>query len=205
MTTKEKLCGLLIVLAAGGSFIARVARSDEPLKIPDAPFLAPDGPYAVGTHEYLWIDQNRQDPFTKDPKVRRHLIVRIWYPAAVVSGAAKAPYIRDVNEFPEKSEYRSFQNVKTNAVSDAPLAKSKDPFPILIYQPGGGTARFIGTFETEELASRGYVVVSADHPGFSDTILFPDGTRFQPDQLLRPEPKGDFGDDVKKNWDWLND
>jgi predicted dienelactone hydrolase len=202
MALKARVCGLLLLLALGGSFIAW---SDEPLKIAEEPFLPPTGPYAVGTHEYLWIDQSRQDPFTKDTKVRRRLIVRVWYPAVAVSGAEKAPYIRDVNEFSEKSDYRALQKVKTNAVTDAPLAKSKTPFPVLVYQPGGGTQRFVGTFETEELASRGYVVVSADHPGFSDTVLFPDGVPFKPDQHLMPEQKGDFRDDVKKNWDWLND
>jgi predicted dienelactone hydrolase len=182
-----------------------MARSDEPLKIPTEPFAPPTGPYAVGTHEYLWIDQARQDPFTKDPKVRRRLIVRVWYPAEAVPGAEKAKYILDPNEFSEKSDYRPFAGVKTNAVTDAPMVKSKAPFPVLVYQPGGGTQRFIGTFETEELASRGYVVVSADHPGFSETVRFPDGTPFAPDQHLVPPQKGDFRDDVKKNWDWLND
>jgi predicted dienelactone hydrolase len=152
----------------------------------------------------LWIDQKRQDPFTKDPQIRRHLIVRVWYPAQALPGAKTTPYILDVNEFSEKSEYRAFGNVKTNAVTDAPLAKSKTPFPVLIYQPGGGTQRFVATFETEQLASHGYVVVAADHPGFSDTVLFPDGSRFQPDQHLRPEPKGAFRQDVFDNWDWLN-
>ncbi|HEY7547636.1 MAG TPA: hypothetical protein VID27_22250, partial [Blastocatellia bacterium] len=56
----------------------------------------------------------------------------------------------------------------------------------------------------EQLASRGYVIVSADHPGFSETILFPDGYRFQADTLLAPKETGNFRDDVLKNWDWLN-
>jgi dienelactone hydrolase len=202
MDIKARLCGLSILLALGGSF---VARSDEPLKIATAPFLPPTGPYAVGTHEYLWVDQSRQDPFTKDPKARRHLIVRVWYPALAVAGAEKTPYIRNPNEFPEKSIYRSFQNVKTNAVTDASIAKSTVPFPVLVYQPGGGTQRFIGTFETEELASRGYVVVSTDHPGFSDTVLFPDGAPFNADQHLAPLETGDFREDVNKSWGWLND
>ena len=203
MGSKSRVIGLLVVLILGGYF---AARGDEPqLKISAAPFLRPSGPYAVGTHEYLWIDENRQDPFISDPHVRRHLIARIWYPAEAVAGAAAAPYIRDPNEFDEKSEYRAFQNVKTNAITDAPFAKSAVPFPVLVYQPGGGTQRFIATFETEEIASQGYVVVAVDHPGFSETVLFPDGTPFKPDRLLRPEQKGDFREDVKENWAWLND
>ena len=202
MAIKARLCGISILLALSGSI---VAWTDEPIKVATTPFLSTTGPYAVGTHEYLWIDQSRQDPFTKDPKVKRHLIVRVWYPAVAVAGAEKAPYIHDPSEFPEKSIYRSFQNVKTNAVTDAPMAKSTVPFPVLVYQPGGGTQRFIGTFETEELASHGYVVVSADHPGFSDTVLFPDGTPFKAEQHLAPAETGDFRKDVDNSWGWLND
>jgi len=201
MGIKARLCGLSILLLFGGSFIVR---SDETFKIATEPFRPPTGAYAVGTHEYLWVDQSRPDPFIKDAKFRRHLIARVWYPAVAVPGAEKAPYIRDVNEFPEKSEYRAFAKVRTNAVTDAPLAKSATPFPVLVYQPGGGTQRFVGTFETEELASHGYVVVAADHPGFSDTVLFPDGVAFKPDQHVAPAQKGDFREDVKNSWDWLN-
>jgi predicted dienelactone hydrolase len=203
---KVRLCGLAAALLFGGTFMSRLARSDDPpLKIATEPFLPTTGPYAVGTHEYLWIDEKRPDPFMKDAKVRRHLIVRVWYPAEAVPGSAKAPYIRDIREFSEKSEYRAFGIVKTNAVTDAPIAKSKAPFPILVYQPGGGTQRFISTFETEVLASYGYVVIAADHPGFSETAMFPDGVAFKADQHVAPPQKGDFRDDVKKSWDWLND
>jgi predicted dienelactone hydrolase len=201
------LATALLLVAVSAIFAGTLAarNDDEPLKISATPFIPPDGPYAVGMHEYLWIDANRPDPFIKDPKFRRHLIARVWYPARAVQGAQKAGYLLDPKEFGEKSSYSGFTAVKTNAVLDAPIARAKGPFPVLVYQPGGGTQRFIGTFETEELASRGYVVVAADHPGFSETVQFPDGTRFTPDQHVRPEEKGDFREDVKKNWDWLND
>jgi predicted dienelactone hydrolase len=47
------------------------------------------------------------------------------------------------------------------------------------------------------------VIVSADHPGFSETSLFPDGYRFQADKLLAPKPTGNLRDDALKSWDWL--
>ena len=198
-----RLCFIAVLLLA--FTVVDTTQGDDPEKLPDAPFIAPSGPYAVGTHEYLWIDQKRQDPFTKDPTVPRRMIARVWYPAKAEPGARPSPYILDANEFPEKSEYRNFVNVRTNAITDAPLAHSKAPFPILLYQPGGGTQRFVATFETEQLASHGYVIIAADHPGFSDTIQFPDGFRFKPDQHLRPEPKGNFRQDVLDNWNWLNE
>jgi dienelactone hydrolase len=204
-------CRVGHVLAGSRLFVAMlVALASVPLAVAQSgarsatePFSPPTGPFAVGTHEYLWIDQNRGEPFTTDSADRRRLLARVWYPAEAVPGMETAKYVLDVNEFPEKSIYRQGQNVKTNSVTDAPLAKSKTRFPVLIYQPGGGTARFIGTFQAEELASRGYVVVATDHPGFSETVLFPDGYRFQADTLLAPKETGNFRDDVLKNWDWL--
>jgi dienelactone hydrolase len=193
------LSGLLMVF---GLFVPTFAQSDKPSAT--APFSPPKGPFAVGTHEYLWIDQKRDEPFTKDPTDRRRLLARVWYPAEKVPGKEAARYVPEVNEFPEKSIYRRGQNIKTNAVTDAPLAKGKARFPVLVYQPGGGTARFVGTFQAEEFASQGYIVVSTDHAGFSETILFPDGFRFQADLMLAPKETGNFRDDVLKNWDWLN-
>jgi predicted dienelactone hydrolase len=166
-------------------------------------FAKPSGPYAVGTREYLWIDEKREEPFTKDLSDRRHLLARVWYPADPVPGKDTAFYVLDGNEYPEKSIYRRGQTIKTNSVTDAPLAKSRDPFPVLVYQPGGGTARFIATFQAEPLASRGYVVVGADHAGFSETVLYPDGYRFVADTLLAPKETGHFRDDVFNNWGWL--
>jgi len=192
---------LFLIVVASALFASAVAQGNKTDLT--APFPRPTGPFAVGTREYLWIDQSRGEPFTKDPADRRHLLARVWYPAEDTPGKDGAPYIRDLNEFPEKSVYRRGEGVKTNSITDAGFVKGKSRFPVLIYQPGGGTARFIGTFQAEQLASRGYVIVSADHPGFSETVLFPDGYRFQADTLLAPKPTGNLRDDALKSWEWL--
>lgn len=189
------------VLVVFALLVQSFSQSNKPA--PTAPFLPPAGPFAVGTHEYLLVDQRRGEPFTKDPSDRRHLLVRVWYPAERMSGKEPAPYVYDLNEFPEKSVYRRGEGIKTNAITDAPLATGKSRFPVLVYQPGGGTARFVGTFVTEQLASQGYVIVSADHAGFSETVLYPDGYHFQGDTLLAPKPTGVLRDDALKSWDWL--
>ncbi|MEK6322557.1 MAG: dienelactone hydrolase family protein [Acidobacteriota bacterium] len=200
LTTSRLLGGMLVSLAL---LVTAVAQSGQPSVT--EPFSPPTGPFAVGTHEYLWIDQTRGEPFTKDPADRRRLLARVWYPAEKAPGKETAWYVLDASEFPEKSLYRQGVTVKTNSVTDAPLASGKSRFPVLIYQPGGGTARFIGTFQAEQFASQGYVVIGADHPGFSETIRFPDGSQFKADMLLAPKETGNFRDDVLKNWDWLND
>jgi len=192
------------VLAAFSLVLFIGAQDEQQAKAQKAGgFHRPDGPHAVGTHEYLWIDEKREEPFTKDPSDRRHLLARVWYPADPSPEKETAFYVLDGNEYPEKSIYRRGQTIKTNAVADAPLASRPDPFPLLIYQPGGGTARFIATFQAEQLASRGYVIISADHAGLSETVLYPDGYRFVADTMLAPKEIGHFRDDVLNNWGWL--
>jgi predicted dienelactone hydrolase len=170
-----------------------------------APFAKPSGPFAVGTHEYLWIDPKREETFTKDPSDKRHLLARVWYPAEATPGKELSLYVLDAKEYPEKSIYRQGASIKTNSVTDAPMAAGKNRFPVLVYQPGGGCARFIGTFEAEQLASRGYVVVAADHAGFSETVQYPDGYQFKADLHVAPELTNDFRKDVLNNWAWLGD
>jgi hypothetical protein len=186
-----------LVLACGG-----VAKSGERSVM--APFAPPTGPFAVGTHEYLWIDTDRGEPFTSDPTDRRHLLARVWYPAEPTPGTERARYVLDPRQYPETSVYRLGHHIETNAVTDAPLATADARFPVLVYQHGGHTARFTATFQVEQLASHGYVIVSVDHPGFSAILRFPDGCDIQPDTLLAPGTTGDFRDDVLRKWDWMN-
>jgi predicted dienelactone hydrolase len=186
-------------------WLAAVLRAQTPLSpvVPDHPFIPLNGPYAVGVHEFLWIDQKRDEPFTQDPNDRRHVLARVWYPAEKSPSANPAPYIYDPKEFGEAPLYKRLTGVKTNSVTDAPMTKKQGRFPILLYQPGGGMARFTATFVTEQLASHGYVVVSCDHAGFGPAVLFPDGFQFKADTLLAPEPTGKLEDDALKSFAWL--
>ena len=201
---------LALNLLLGGIFLSSVllpslqAQAGKPADAPKkAVFAKPLGPYAVGLHEYLWVDQNREEPFTKDPSDRRHILARVWYPAEAAPGKEKAIYVTDINEFPEKSIYRQGNGFLTNAVVDAPPAKSDTPFPVLVYQPGGGTARFTATFQAEQLASQGYVIVASDHAGFSDIVRYPDGFLFKADTLLAPKESGNFRADAMMSLAWL--
>src|SRR5687768_1634874 len=69
------------------SLVVQVAaQGGNSAPVPTRPFSPPAGPFAVGTHEFLWVDQKREEPFTKDPADRRHLLVRVWYPAEPAPG-----------------------------------------------------------------------------------------------------------------------
>jgi dienelactone hydrolase len=129
----------------------------------------------------------------------------VWYPAEA-TGKEGSLYVLDPREYPEKSIYSlRGPNIRTNSVTDAPIAAGKKRFPVLVYQPGGGTARFTATFQAEQLASRGYVVISSDHAGFSDTVRYPDGYQFNADQHQRPADAGNLRDNVNNQNKWLED
>ncbi|MDT0466629.1 alpha/beta hydrolase [Streptomyces gibsoniae] len=51
--------------------------------------------------------------------------------------------------------------------------------PVVLYSPGGGDPRTLGTYIAEELASRGYVVVAIDHPGDAAAVEFPITTSYR--------------------------
>jgi predicted dienelactone hydrolase len=196
---------LALVIAFAALPLLTVVRGQAPPTL-KAPFAKPSGSFAVGTHEYLWIDQKREETFTKDPSDKRHLLARVWYPAGATPGKDPSLYVLDPKEFPENSAgpFKQGTTTKTNSVTDAPIAAGKSRFPVLVYQPGGGAPRFMGTFEAEQLASHGYVVVAADHAGFSPTETFPDGYRFKADQHLPPPLTSDLTQDYVNKVDaWL--
>ncbi|GAA1303614.1 alpha/beta hydrolase family protein [Pseudonocardia xinjiangensis] len=150
-----------------------------PLTLP-----APTGPHQLGTRELHLVDQTRPDPSGSADR-RRELMVSLWYPAAPGAGGAAAPHLRPgVAAFYDELAARSlgsprgtvdFAGTRTHAVTDAPVAADALGLPVLLYSPGGGQSRAMGTTLVEELASRGYVVVTIDHPA-SGPIAFPDRT-----------------------------
>lgn len=172
------------------SLVATSAAAQTPSRppIPAELFAAPGGQYSVGTREYHWIDQSRPELWTRDPADKRHVLVRVWYPAPVpAAGTTKAAWILDLEEYKSGPDYKQFQqvaHVKTNSVLDAPVLDGK--WPVLVYNHGGGWTRWSGTFTNEMLASHGYVVFAVDHAGFNKTTDFPDGSRFAIDTLGPP-------------------
>lgn len=171
--------------------------------IPEYPFPLPSGEYNIGMREYLWTDKSREEIFTKNKDDFRNVNVRVWYPTNINTGQ-KGKYISNQNEFGSNTEFNMVQHVKTNAINDAtPLRKIK-PFPVLIYNHGGGWTRFTSTFTTEELASHGYVVFSIGHNGFNKTQFLPNGSSVVIDTLLFPDPTGDLKIDALESWKYLD-
>ncbi|MEV5510647.1 alpha/beta hydrolase family protein [Streptomyces orinoci] len=148
----------------------------------------PTGPYAVGTTTRQFTDLARKDPW--HPELgHRQVAVSFWYPA--VRGAANGPAVPQMRRdaavhFGSKDGAAHFNYevpagavdwtaTRTHAHRDAPPAKGTGPRPVVLYSAGLGDPRTWNTTLVEELASRGYVVVTIDHTYDSSEVALADG------------------------------
>ena len=160
----NRLMLLLLCLACPLAATAYPTYPADPLK---------PGAYPVGVTTTVFVDHSRIDPATKEP---RTLVTEIWYPAT--DDARGLPKNKLSQFFPGgvtpsleqliKLAYRKpiaeidaqFWN---DAIRDARVRDGK--FPVLIFSHGNRGTRTQNTFWCDFLASRGYVIVSADHTG----------------------------------------
>jgi predicted dienelactone hydrolase len=131
----------------------------------------PRGPYAVGTFVRHLIDRGRHERHASTPTAPRELMIQVWYPAK------HAPGVRAWYRDPRMNTLKSahFRLVKTHSYWNLPVANEPAAFPVLLFSPSSGGFRSQNTFEVEELASQGYIVVGIDHPYSSSRVVFPDG------------------------------
>jgi predicted dienelactone hydrolase len=152
--------------------------------LPDAPELADRGDYSVGIQTIDLIHEDQIDILNygkgPDSLYDRPLKVEVWYPS-------------DISD--ENNELIIYEEVMGNANSpDRPIIpftflgranREADPeleggpYPLIIVSHGYTGSRLLFTYLTENLASKGYVVVSIDHAestfrdaaGFNSTLL----------------------------------
>ena len=65
--------------------------------------------------------------------------------------------------------------MKSNAFMEAQLSDSEERYPVLLFSHGLSGFRNQNTFEVEELASQGYIVVGMIIPMMPQPTVFPDG------------------------------
>ncbi len=175
------LAGALL-LASGGAGIAqaharrRAAAGDVTLRLP-----APTGPHRTGVTTLYLVDHSRRDPWDAALPARE-VMVTVFYPARGIDGHRPAPQMTgDAAASFDGTAHRIHPELPTTGVrwaatlthsyTDAPAQPARRP--VLLYSPGGGDPRTLGTGLAEELASRGHVVVTVDHPGDAGEVDFP--------------------------------
>ncbi|MEU5188678.1 esterase [Streptomyces klenkii] len=148
---------------------------------------APTGPYAVGTVTRLLVDTARKDPWKPEQGDRR-VAISLFYPADREAGPRTAPHMdaasaahfgsaRGAGSF----NYRvrpgaaDWAGTRTHARVAAPVAHGSRALPVVLYSAGLGDPRTWNTGLVEELASRGYVVVTIDHTYDSSEVRLAGG------------------------------
>ncbi|MEU2615997.1 hypothetical protein ABZ570_31160 [Micromonospora sp. NPDC007271] len=147
----------------------------------------PTGPYPVGTVDLHLIDRSRANPWTATPAYRE-LMVSLWYPAGDVGRFPRAPHMlpgaaahfgsaagSGSSLYGIPAESVDFAATRSSGHQGAPVARHKRPYPVVLYSSGAGDPRTWGTTVVQDLASRGYVVVTIDHTYDSSEVEFPDG------------------------------
>ncbi|GAA3145984.1 putative dienelactone hydrolase [Kribbella aluminosa] len=159
---------------------------------------APTGRKALGTTAVHLVDRARIDPAM--PSGQRELMVSFWYPAGMWGTAPFAKYMpartavevdavwtgADGLALPSGSF--DFGNTVTHARVDVPMQPLRHP--VVLFSPGYQASRFVNTAQVEDLAGRGYVVVTIDH-SHETPVEFPGG-RFLPGTSQDPPQPSDI-------------
>lgn len=171
------ICWAVVLVAVAGS----VAFGGE-IQVPHAPassdFKLPrsNGSYSVGVRSFAWVDEARAETATPNEDDYREVTVQIWYPATVAGNEERALYTPELEDMLAASENlpaadRSFvrnhtplRNTATNSAPGATIAASEQPWPAILFSPGGNVSRHWQTALAERIASRGFVFVSMSHP-----------------------------------------
>ena len=135
---------------------------------PDAPQLAAYGEYKTGVRtlnlvnpgqiDILALNPNQAKPETL-PLYDRPLTAEVWYPAHASSTATASNTI--INAYIRDGKKQVALHGKS--IRDAKAISTEKGFPLVLVSHGYPGNRFLMAHLAENIASKGYVVVSIDH------------------------------------------
>ncbi|MEM8487857.1 MAG: dienelactone hydrolase, partial [Bacteroidota bacterium] len=136
--------------------------------LPDAPELSARGNYAVGVQTINLLHKNQVDILNskqgEEARYDRPLVAEVWYPASLAEGEPEfVTYEQVLGNANSKDRPLIPFNFEGRASRNATPDLSGGPYPLLIVSHGYTGSRLLFTYLTENLASKGYVVVSIDH------------------------------------------
>jgi predicted dienelactone hydrolase len=144
--------------------------------LPDAPELAARGAYSVGVRMLEFTNLNQVDVAKSvkgvDAFYDRKLKVEVWYPTDAKSELITYDEVMGTFNDPKRPTIPF--TFLGRAVRDAKIISKDGKFPLIIVSHGYVGSRFLMTYLTENLASKGYVVVAIDHTEstFRDAAAF---------------------------------
>ena len=160
--------GTVAAVVAAGPAVASTASLQ--LTLP-----APTGPDQLGTVSLHLVQAGRPDPWV--PGHTRELMISLTYPARHADRYPVAPYMQAGawDAFQHSISLSSVLVPRTAAHEGAPLDGQPGGLPVILYSPPSGGDRSFNTVLVQDLASRGYVVVTVDHTYSDAEVEFPDG------------------------------
>lgn len=199
------LTGVALMLA-GVSLAQEVAIFGDAR--PDAPELAARGSFGVGVRTLTLTNPDQVDILNvseanPEPRYDRTLTVEVWYPAALEGDTPVILYEDTLGRADDPNQPLVPFTFGGRAARDAAPDFSGAPYPLIVVSHGFPGSRFMMTYLTENLASKGYVVVAIDHTestfsdvsGFASTLLNrPLDVRFTIDAMaaLAADPNSPF-------------
>jgi hypothetical protein len=135
---------------------------------------SPTGQFAVGVRAGSVSDPSRIDEATRKP---RRIPIRIWYPARHRAAGPPAAYMSPTVQAAAEQVLglpNGLLRVDTHASVDVPARRHGRG--VVLAQAGRGSLVAFQTAQFVDLASRGYFVVTMDHPHESFVVEEPDGT-----------------------------
>ncbi|WP_116771948.1 alpha/beta hydrolase family protein [Maribacter litoralis] len=155
-------------------------------QLPDAPELSARGEYKVGVQTVNLVNPDQVDILNskegKDPTYDRPITIEVWYPASVKNDAKTVVYDEVMGTRGDTLRPLTPFTFKGRAYRDANALKG-NKFPLVVVSHGYVGSRYLMTYLTENLASKGYIVAAIDH---TDST-FKDANAFQSTLLNRPK------------------
>ncbi len=136
--------------------------------LPDAPELSARGKYKIGVQMLDLINKGQVDILKTKDSVSvlydRPLKVEVWYPAVIPEGDKNIETYNDFLGVANNSKRPLIPfTFEGRASRNAPPQYADGVFPLVVVSHGYPGSRFLMTYLTENLASKGYFVVSIDH------------------------------------------
>lgn len=197
MQLRWKLSCLIFVTwhlfsCGGGGGDAAPQTTEPPAPTPETSFGIDDkfetkdwsGNFNVATTTFAWEDPNREEPHTVSPDDSREIHVRLFYPTdreytenklALLSPQFWQRLGSESVISGKKLRQANYADAQWQVEIDAPLSELQPTFPLIIFSNGYGLSPEDHVSLTAELASRGYIVASVNHPFGSGVTTLLDG------------------------------
>lgn len=148
--------------------------------LPNAPELAPRGTFGVGVRTMKLVHTAQVDVLHqtdgKHPLYDRPLTLEVWYPARIPANKPATVTYESMLGLANNPKRPLIPFTFTGRASrDAEPDPSGGAYPLVIVSHGYPGSRLLLSYLTENLASKGYVVVAIDHTEstYSDVAGFP--------------------------------